>query len=366
MSAKKRGDHAAGLRQELARHAAPQRAERRQRVRAPAQVAQLRRQVHGSHLRGERRRARWAPQAESGWPARRSEAAAFERRHAGRGRGRGTLVGQGDGDRGRGAPQGRARSATSPERAGAAPALPAVPSRGECVIDGGLRRPALSRSSPWQALALAVVHFRGAALQLVAAHRRSLPGNAEPLLQGRGLEAGRVRPRYRRGMVAGMWWKLAGRDGEPTDDGIRITLPLSQDEAGRLDRCSAPGWSAALRNAARPRLDRHPASPDDCAHRRGAGGWGLHRDQIVLAQRAVTGRPCMGDERFLLAVFDDAWRSLLATAERAGRAASGRTRRRGCRAGTQGGGTGSDGVDDSAERARERGRGLAALLIAGR
>ena len=49
------------------------------------------------------------------------------------------------------------------------------------------------------------------------------------------------------GRVAARLVELADRYGEPTDEGIRITLPLSQDELGAWTGASRAGVAAALR-----------------------------------------------------------------------------------------------------------------------
>jgi CRP/FNR family cyclic AMP-dependent transcriptional regulator len=114
------------------------------------------------------------------------------------------------------------------------------------VIDGRPRLSSVVALEPMEALVLAASEFRSlieaeptVAWKLLGMlSRRFRDADLKRLEFGASDTVGRVAARI---------VELADRYGEPDDDGIRITLPLSQDELGAWTGSSRAGVAAALR-----------------------------------------------------------------------------------------------------------------------
>ena len=114
------------------------------------------------------------------------------------------------------------------------------------VIDGGPRLSSVVALEPVEALVLAAVDFR-ALLQSEPAIAWKLLGTLSRRFRDADLKRVEFGASDTVGRVAARLVELADRYGEPTDDGIRITLPLSQDELGAWTGASRAGVAAALR-----------------------------------------------------------------------------------------------------------------------
>ena len=114
------------------------------------------------------------------------------------------------------------------------------------VIDGGPRLSSVLALEPVEALVLAAVDFR-ALLQSEPAIAWKLLGTLSRRFRDADLKRVEFGASDTVGRVAARLVELADRYGEPTDDGIRISLPLSQDELGAWTGASRAGVAAALR-----------------------------------------------------------------------------------------------------------------------
>ena len=114
------------------------------------------------------------------------------------------------------------------------------------VIDGSPRLSSVVALEPVDALVLAAVDFR-ALLDSEPAIAWKLLGMLSRRFRDADLKRVEFGASDTVGRVAARLVELADRHGEPAEEGIRITLPLSQDELAAWAGASRAGVAAALR-----------------------------------------------------------------------------------------------------------------------
>jgi CRP/FNR family transcriptional regulator, cyclic AMP receptor protein len=114
------------------------------------------------------------------------------------------------------------------------------------VIDGSPRLSSVVALEPVEALLLAAVDFR-ALLDAEPSISWKLLGMLSRRFRDADLKRVEFGASDTVGRVAARLVELADRYGEPAEGGIRITLPLSQDELGAWTGASRAGVAAALR-----------------------------------------------------------------------------------------------------------------------